>query len=215
MSIINYSTILSSFFPVIVGLVFIRRLNLPLKILLLLFCLGVVEEFGSLYLIVHGFENIWVLNIWTIIDLLLSILILRIWFMHKWLMHVSLILFLLFLGFWGYGIFIYPGIFIYFDIQNTVRTLILVFLSVFPLIDASLDDRIPAYKSHKFWVCAAMLTYNAVAMLVYATSAIKIGEVDLSFYARAWDIRSVINIVTNIMYTYAFILGGRQNKAYS
>ncbi len=179
-----------------------------MKILVLLFFVGALAEAGN-YIFRYLFSNnLWIINVFSLFEAIVLFYILREWQYKKWVKNVSIVLFVIYLLFWIYSTCISGSFFEFNDMEKTIKAIFLIFLSIYPMIGFSLDDKLPVYQNYKFWICSALLLYFSVSVVLFSTASLAIDNTKANEYT--WKIHSYINIFSNFIFAYGFLWYSRK-----
>ncbi len=198
----------SVYIPFIAGLFLIKKLDKVM--LVLVFQLGIATFTELLNMIFTSlvFSNLWIINIYTLIEALSLFYILRQWQQKRWMKETAVVLFLIYFVSWIYFTFIFGTIFEFNGNEKAVKAVFLIFLSIYPMIGFSMDDKLPVYQNYKFWICSAILLYYSVSVVLFGTANLAIDNTIAGEFI--WIIHSFINIISNLIFAYGFLWYSRK-----
>ncbi len=186
----------------IIGWVRFKKTDPAFLPFLLLLTIGFINEIVSIILMKQGYDNIVNFNTFLLIESILLV-----WQFRRWgiLRKAGIypLLLILFCGCWIVESFFIPGISFnsYFFM---VQSFILVMISIHMINIISLQESTPLYKQPVFLICLGLIIFFTYAVLVEAFWIFGLSKSRL-FRLRVFEIMSYINLVTNLIFAFAFL----------
>ena len=198
MGFLYYFSFVSGLIPFILGLILFRKLNTALKLLLLLFGIGLLfEALGYYQYFFSSFRNnISLFHFYTLIECSLFIFIFSFWQNDFKLRRILRIIIPGFAFLWiGSKLF-----FESFDQPDNYTTslecVLLVAISFRTLYVVNQENLKTILREPRFWISAAVLIYFSANLLTFALSNI---IVNWGFH------HAIVNIISNLLYAGGFL----------
>lgn len=170
---------------------------------LLLLSIGFINEIISIILLTNGYNNIINFNTFLLIESILLTWQFRKWGLLKRNGYVFYILIFIFAGSW-----IAENFFISVDAFNSyffiVQSFLLVIMSIYMINVILTEDSTPLSRQPVFLICLGLIVYFTYAVLVEAFWIFGLNK-SRSFRLRVFEIMSYINLVTNLIFAFAFL----------
>lgn len=209
---LDYISAVSILMPFIISISQFSRLNTELKFLAYFFSFATAIEIIAFTMSIYRLNNLWLMNIYTLIEGVVFFWLLGKWFESKTMFVVIITLLALYVGYWCYTTFLQEGILIFNSKEMTVKAIFLIFLSGYLLIKLSMKDEINLLNNYIFWISAGILIYFLVSLVVFSSADFMITD-KFSAMHYTWTIHSIINILANLLFFYAFLCY-RKNNSY-
>ena len=198
MGFLYYLSVISGLIPFIFGLILFRKLNPALKLLLLLFGIGLLfEAFGYyLYFFTRFRNNIWLYHFYTLIECGLLLFVFSHWEKNvklERIFHLSIP---------GFAV-LWIGAKLFCEDFNqpdnytaSLECLLLVGISFRTLYAVNKEQVKTIFQEPRLWISAAVLLYFSANLLTFALSKL---IVNWSFHHQ------LMNITANLLYAGGFL----------
>lgn len=192
----------SSLAPVIVGLIFFKRLGIDRKILLGLFIYCAIVEFTNAWMFLHR-QRTWMYHVFILFEFGVFTYVLAKWSRSKVMRGLAIVGSIVFYSLWCT---------FYFSHKITARhapielaeSIVLLMLGLYIITSASIASERPVLKSYRFWFAAVIFIYFASNLLftyllekIFSASGLSYG---------LWNVHSVVQILVYLLFAYAFYL---------
>lgn len=208
---LDYFSSASVLLPLIISIIYYKRLNKELKVLSVFFFFVAVVEIITTVMSVCRINNLWVMNIFTLIEGGVLILLIGKWYESKKMFLVAVTYLSIYVAYWCYTTFLIDGIFVFNTKEMSIKAIILIFLSGYLLIKISMADEIQLLSNYLFWICSGILIYFLVSLVVFSSADFILDD-KYRAMRYTWTIHSIINIIANLLYFYAFICYRKTNS---
>lgn len=201
----GYITAASYLIPVAIGLINYQRLRSSVKIFYLYCTVAMTGVLGEVILSYWGINNHLIINVFRLFEILLYarfLLKISTYYKLNLMIYASV---LLFLSIWIFTNFIQDKIETFNAVDAFTAGVILLVLSGLLLFLAVHKVEVPPTKTPKFWIAAGILIYNSGTVILMALSNTLL-EQGLEIFNIAWHINWTLCIVSNLMYSYSFLL---------
>lgn len=203
-------SIISGWLPVAIGFIRYRQLSFMFKQLFYLYLIGAVVDGISVIFAKEGISNMVVSNYYNAIAFIFYLWIfIPFLFPVKW----KLVLTVLLIG--TVALFLITAcnnnVFERFNTPFIIiESLVLVLISLaslFRIVSKGTD----LFTNGLFWTVSGMLIYFSVAFIVFGVYNILLQDIQNGEHFndttsnRLWNIHSIVNIIANLIYTYAFL----------
>ncbi len=189
--------------PALLGWLYYNRLNRAFIPFVSLLTIGFINELFSLLLGAKGYSNSLNTNIFIIVEawcLIWQFWCWRLWHHNKWLKAWVLAFLLVWLAeayLWGFEDVYYSFSIIIFCFCITLMAIVLFCRRLFTIFT-------PLFKDSIFLICTGYIIYFTSAIMLEALWLFELTHYP-DIYHYAISILSVVNIFTNLIYTYAII----------
>jgi hypothetical protein len=197
-SIVGYANIVSAFFPVICGLVFIRRLKPELKILMILFVVAAVEEVLMMHFALRRVNVNWVNHFYTPLEYAIFTYVFALWQDQQRVKRVFL---------WSIPVFAIFCLWDILDRQNlqytnnftaAVACALYLIATSYTLVRIERERIELFYKDYRFWILGGLLVYAAGSLPYFVFF-----RQFHSYYL--WGFHGGLNVLTNIFYAVGVV----------
>ncbi len=212
MTSLNYVGVCVTLIPTVYGLSSWKSFTVPLRMLTVVYVFGSSVDIWSNYAALNKIHTIWIQNIYSIVEAVLLVLMLYNWKKAKWYRITAIILLSIYLFLWFYKTFTL-GLDAYAGATHTLKSIFMMFLFSGVLIDLSFDTAIPVYKNYKFWISSALLLYFSIAVVLWSTAYLPIGDAVVQYYS--WEFHTFLNMFCNLLVVYGLITFNRWKAIYS
>jgi hypothetical protein len=203
--IFGYFTAASYLIPIAIGLINYQRLRSSVRIFYFYCAVVMAGVIIELIVSFFGINNHWIINIFRLFEIfILAVYCLRT-INHSpfhYLIYASVLLFLLI---WLFTNFLQDKIETFNAVDAFTAGVIQLVLSGILLFHAVHKDEVSPIKTPKFWIATGILIYNSGTVVVLALSNTLL-EQGLELFNIAWHINWSLCIVSNLMYSYSFLL---------
>ena len=198
MDFFYYLSIVSGLTPFILGLILFRKLNTALKLLLLLFGIGLLfDAFGYyLYFFTRFRSNVLLFHFYTLLECSLFIFIFSFWQNDLKLNRVLRILIPGFAFLWIGSKFFFASFDQHDKYTTSLECGLLVGISFRTLYAVNQERLKTIFQEPRLWISAAVLIYFSANLLTFAVGNI---IVNWGFH------HSVVNIISNLLYAGGFL----------
>lgn len=194
----------SILFPVIFGIYAFNRLDrLSYRALFFFFLFGFMTEVVANTLAHNNLSNnLWIYGIYDLVEGVFWIWLLDLWMehRHKFVLYPVALIYILI---WCYTSFITYSLFEFNTIVAGVKSIILIPLSCFFLLQLTKNATTLLTRLPEFWFATAILFYFASTSVIKATAFFVIDGKALM--AVTWYMHSFFNIITNFIFAKAFL----------
>jgi hypothetical protein len=207
-----YTAAFSVLLPLLVGILSVRHVTRPMKILFVLFIYYFVELFVSLYTTTHYKNNLWLAHITTMTQYSAIALVFALWSrsgLAKRAIKASIAIFLLIcvLAMLSVEKITHFGTF-----TTPLGGLLLASMGVFTLVGLATEYESKIFHDQRFWVSASVVLYFLGTASIFAMYEV-VGKFSTRedfyrFYAVNWT----LSIVANILYAVAFFVASRSPR---
>jgi hypothetical protein len=191
--------------PISVGVSRFTRLNLQMKLLLLLFVIAVTVEGSTFYLARNGRNFYWVHHIYMPIEYGLLALIFSYWQRKPGMRQALRISIPIFFLICVWDIVVLNNLNELNVFTASIAFTLYVGMSAYTLLYLQFDNPYPILRDYRFWVSTALLIYSAGGLAYFSFHS----EVVKGSMVEIWAIHAVLNIVAYILYTVGFIWQAR------
>lgn len=189
--------------PLVVGLIFYKKLNTNLKLLniFLWFCLAI--ELGSHMLIAYKTSNLFLSHIYVPVEFIFISWIyqrsLNHYFTVQWLRTICAA----FVAFCIFNILFIQSIWELNNYPRALESLIMIIYSLFYFYKIFQEAKIKYLeKEYLFWLSVGVLVYFSGSLFIFIFSNFMIGEEKIYRY-YIWEIHGALNILLHITFTIA------------
>jgi len=189
----------SAVIPLVAALVLWRRLDLPMRLLGVLFLAAVLIEAGCWYLAYQGASNLWLFHIWTAIEYTLTILIFSFWQKRprtRRLLRLSIPLF--------YAALVINKCFVEsFDgldsISRSISSFVIIGVAAMTFKRMLIEPGDSLLRDSRFWISTAALIYHAGTLTLFTMGRVMMAN-DMNLFETIYDVHCVINSLTNLLF---------------
>lgn len=199
MGVLYYLSVISGFIPFIVGFILFHKLNPALKLLLLLFGVGLLIDALGYYVIffTQASSNIWLYHFYTLIECSLFIFIFSHWQKdHKLRRILRIIIIPGFAFLWIVSKFFFESFDQPDNYTTSLECVLLVGISLRTLYEVNQEHLETFLQEPRFWISSTVLIYFSANLLTFASGNIIVNWV---FH------HAVMNIISNLLYTGGFL----------
>jgi hypothetical protein len=211
--VIIYSSLLSSLLPVLTGVLNDRHLDNRTRPFLFFFYYVVLSEACSYLMAQFGIKSSWWRNIYSFNEVLFFA-----WFFNQWIFgnkgkKAFALLCLFFVPFWVYTTFFVFGISEANSFAFTVNSLVIATYAGIILIRLSQQANINLFKNFQFWIASGAMIYFSFGVLVFSIyQVVANNDYVLTLFSPLWNVHSFMNIISNLLYSIAFLCPGMISK---
>lgn len=212
-----YVSLSSALFPLFIPVLFYSRLNAVTIPFFWFFYFVVLNESFSYTLILSGHQTQWWMNIYFLVEAMAFCSLLPLWLWGNksfpWVMGLLLV----FMMYWIYITFLKSNILLLNAPARAAECLVVLTLSGLMLIRLTRKSDISIFKNPKFWIASGSMLYFSFDLLVFGILPVLVAnKYIVALFEPVWDVHSVINIISNLLYSTAFLCPNRtfwfQNK---
>lgn len=204
----TYLSQYSALLPIIVGLLFFKRIKEWHLWVIFFYCL---YSFGNDYLIIYRFKHHLTykkfLFIFTIIEYLAFTTFLWSMLKNKIIRNSLLIISILFTLFCLYPLLILPKIGNFDSVQTSIEAIVVIIFSLIYLFEEINKPQVSfIYSNYRFWVVIGMFLYMAGTffLFVYAST------IPLAEAQNYWIINYISNILKNVLFALALVIHAKE-----
>lgn len=193
----------SIIFPLLLGGFFLRRMPKILRFFWFYVLVGIVFEIATNYLSATGLKNVWLLHIYSVVEYgFLAELLGRWWStLGQKLYRISIPAAALLMYITQAQL---DSVNAFNPIAKVTLNLLLVIGSLLVLSRMLYSSDIVLHRSYKFWILCGMFLYFGGTSFVFLAGPLNL-LVDR--YQILWQIYSVDNILSNVIYGVSFLWG--------
>ena len=197
----------SSIIPTALGIWFLKRLTLELRILLLFICTAWLVEMLTVMYSAQFDPNYVILHIYTFIEFGLLMLVFALWQTRDKFRRILaytvpvIVVALIYLKFWRAQTQSQP---MFDDIAMTIESVVLIAAALLTLVELTSENITFVLSNPRFWVISAVLLYFAGNIVIFALSHRVLGDAN-SVRVIVWTVQSALNVIANLFYAYAFL----------
>ena len=179
-----------------------KQLHSEIKLLGNFFILSTAVELFILVTSEKGIPNIWLFNVFGLIEGIVLFYICGKWSGTQRAFYTIIFLFLLYVVYWIYNFYLSPDISQFNDKGNSLKGILLIIISGFVFIRITKDNDM-INKDYRFWILSAILIYFGVGTIIFATANYILDNTEKAMTA-SWNIHSIVNVISNVLYAYGF-----------
>ncbi len=187
--------VMSNLFPVIIGLVYRRKLTTNMRILLLLYLLLIGAEMVLNYQAEMAVNNLWLIHLMTICEYVLLTIVFVYWQKNRIAKQVIRMTIPIYLVVWVMAKYSFEDFHTYDNFTASFASLLLTGITLYTLYTYLKIYSNSLTHAPWFWVSVGVLVYQAGNFFVFA----------LSTTVFVWGLHNVLNIVANIIIAGGFL----------
>ncbi|WP_426671206.1 hypothetical protein ACPPVU_08210 [Mucilaginibacter sp. McL0603] len=196
----------SGLIPVVAGIYFFKSLNADRRWILYFFILTVYVEFSNAWMASRGIHNLWQINVYTLAEFSFYIFILKSWVGGAFMRWLSIVGYVLFYGIWLSYIIPHKTLDTDTGAAGIVESIVIMLSAAYVLGTLSIATEYPVLRNYKFWFAGVAFIYFSVNILLNYIFELIIQN-NPAYDLSIWNIHSVVNIITNVLYANVFYLG--------
>jgi len=206
--IISYIDFFSHVLPIGTGLFHRTALLQKERFIFFVFvCLAMITEIVTLCMAMEKMNNLWVLHIHHLLEFGLLMQIISMWQRQPLFRKIWLISIPFFIIFWIISNLTIESFFGPAEYSHVVFSGVLVFASIYSLINLMKDESLILWKEIRFWITSGILIYfggNTVLFLFFD----KIFALKTQDAITVWNIHWIIDTIVNVFYAIGFLCLG-------
>lgn len=202
LTFVSFVSALSILIPLTIGALNYKYLTRELKILGLFFVFGAAIDSLSWYYSFVGVPNLWLFHLYTLVEFSVLMYVMSLWMgegLQRRLLQLSVLCFSIL---WLISKVTFESIQRFDSFTASFSNLLLVLAGVYLIQQFSVGLFRTTLVNPKFWICASILLYYSVNLVLIAVGNL--------VYVR-W-LQSVINVLANILYAIGFACSRLQSK---
>ena len=201
----GYITVASYLIPFVMGLINYHRLRSSVRVFFYYCAVMMIGVFSEVIVSFWGINNHLIINVFRLFEIILFAIYYLRESKYSALNYLAYSSVLLFFSIWIFTNFLQDKIEAFNSVDALTAGVIQLILSgVLLFIAVHKVDVIPT-KTPKFWIASGILIYNSGTVVVLAFSNTLL-EQGLELFNIAWHINWTLCIVSNLMYSYSFLL---------
>lgn len=184
-----------------------QRINQETQPFYFFFFYVVLEEsFETILAMGYGIHNLWWMNIYQLTETVFFTWIFNSWLLGRKGRWWYFVMWLIFGSYWIYSTFYLHSIFKMNAFARTVECIMVSVYAAVILIRLSKRLDIPLFQNPRFWIASGAMLYFSHSVLVFAIfQVIANNDYVLSLIQPVWNVHSIINIFSNLLYSIAFM----------
>ena len=207
---LDFISSLSIFFPLVIAVLNFRILNNELKVFAIFLCFAGAVEIITYVMSLYRMNNLWMMNIYALLEGVVFIWLIGKWLGSKKMNVITNGLLVIYIAYWCYTTFL-PGDLMAFNSDElSIKAIILIILSGYLLVRLGLKEEVKLTGDFIFWISAGILIYFLISLVVFSSANIILDDSHRAMYFT-WTIHSIINILVNLLFFYAFICYRKTN----
>ena len=219
-----------SVLPIIICLIYFKRLDFSFKLLLVLWVTGFITDIICRILANQHVNNILFINSFLLVEWITITFVFKLWNNHILQKFSFFKIFLIIFLNWMLVIFLKPyaennytrnlinfikeGIFTFNTWAFILEALMIIFFSSTLLLKFS-NIEPTLVKSAKFWIVLSYFIYFSINLVVFGTGEIKTqtdNGIVIYFYQKSWAIHNVISTISSILICIGLFLIPKSKK---
>jgi hypothetical protein len=214
MGLFDLLAIISSFFPVVAGLIIYTRLRKDMRRVLYFFIFVASYEILLAALSVYRRNNLMELNLFTLIETWLLVIIFSEYIREKKMKNSLIAAASAFTGLWIYINLVQNPLATFTVVDESVKCIMFLGFSAWLLFEIAREIQVPLFLNYRFWLIVAFLLYFSATFVLFTTSTWIFESTHHQAMYYTWLIHACITILTNSIATYSFICFYRQRNLY-
>jgi hypothetical protein len=194
----------SAAIPLLAALILWRRLDTALRLLGVMFLIATLIEIGCWYLAYQQRSNLWLFHVWTPVEFTLTILAFSFW---QKSLTVRRNLRLAIPAF--FAILVVNKIFFepfsgLDSLSRSISSIVIVGVAAFTFQRMIIEPGDSLLRDSRLWVSSAALIYHAGTLALFTLGRAIMAD-NMEMFEAIYDIHSVINIFTNLLFAGGFL----------
>lgn len=187
---------LSSTLPFMGAVICYKWLNKDLKILSILFLAAVTSDLTTLYIRFFTSEfNVWIFHIYTLLEFIILTILLYRWQVNRLIKKVIGFYIPFYIIIWALSKYFIESLNQIDGFTSTLGSALLMSAVMITFYQIITHEEHISLRDCRFLVMLGILIYNGGNLFIFGVSNI----IDV------WPIHSIFNIISNIVYTFAFL----------
>lgn len=208
--IFNYISLFAALLPLLTAAWYWQRIALVAKPFFYFFYFVVLHEALSYLMSRYSINTMWLNTTYFLAETIFFWL-----FLHQWVFNGKGLKWMLagmlgFLVYWTYANFFIHGTFKSNSFARAIECLIIAFYAGMLLIRLTKQTELPLFIQPQFWIAAGAMIYFSFGVLVFTLyKVIADNHYQAYVFEPIWNVHSVINFISNLLYSTAFLCPGR------
>ncbi len=211
---LDYLSCLSSFLPVIAGLLTFGKIRRGLLSFFIFFCFVLFADVLTFITGLLNINNMPIGNIYFLIDALFLFYIFYHLALSKSLKKIILFMGVIYPIVWFLDNCFYHDLHLFNPTEKVFKFTIFIFICAWLMNNIAGEINIPLPENYKFWLILGFLVYFSSSLIVIATSTWVFNSQNEMAMLYTWSVHSIITVFVNCIFTFGFICFSRKKNLF-